>query len=102
MIHDFHSVFVMQPLRDLIWYTSGMLDMLSLPQIFRSNLQARIDELGLSYAEVGRRVGLDRSGVKQYLDGKRIPGLVLLAKFSEALDLTPAQLISPVEEKIPS
>lgn len=56
-------------------------------------LQQRARELGLSDAEVARRVGLGQSRYANYLSGTREPDLATLAKICRILNLRPDTLL---------
>lgn len=60
---------------------------------FGEKLQRRARELGLSDAEVARRVGLGQSRYANYLAGTREPDFGTLAKICRVLNLTPNILL---------
>lgn len=60
---------------------------------FGEKLQRRARELGLSDAEVARRVGLGQSRYANYLAGTREPDFATLAKICRVLNLTPNILL---------
>lgn len=68
---------------------------------FRDNARQRMAELGLTYEKLGERVGMKGPNVYNYLTGARVPGLDVLDKFAEALEMSASDLLS-VEEKISS
>lgn len=69
-------------------------------EAFRTNLRARMNELGLSPADVADRMGLSRPNIYSYLNGHREPGLSMLDKFAKAVEIESKELIEPAEEKI--
>jgi transcriptional regulator with XRE-family HTH domain len=61
--------------------------------IFAKNLKSRAEELGLSNAEVARRVGLSERRYAHYVSGRNEPDLALLVKIAELLRTTPNELL---------
>jgi transcriptional regulator with XRE-family HTH domain len=61
--------------------------------IFAKNLKNRAEELGLSNAEVARRVGLSERRYAHYVSGRNEPDLALLVKISGLLRTTPNDLL---------
>lgn len=61
--------------------------------LFASNLRRRAEELGISNAEVARRVGLSERRYAHYVSGKREPDLVTLVRIAEVLGTTPNWLL---------
>lgn len=60
---------------------------------FASNLRRRAEELGISNAEVARRVGLSERRYANYVSGKREPDLATLVKIAEVLGMSPNSLL---------
>lgn len=63
-------------------------------EIFAANLRRRAQELGLSNAEVARRVGLSERRYAHYVSGRNEPDLAMLLKIAEVLNSTPNLLLS--------
>lgn len=61
---------------------------------FGSNLRRRAEELGISNAEVARRVGLSERRYANYVSGKREPDLATLVRIAEVLGTTPNSLLT--------
>lgn len=72
------------------WMSERFVPMLS----FASRLRQRAEELGISNAEVARRVGLSERRYAHYVSGKREPDLATLVKIAEVLGTTPNWLLS--------
>lgn len=75
--------------------------------VFRVNLRARRKELGLSQAELAKRINDKRKKkdaqvhvpyISDLETGTRDPYLGTIAEFAEALETTPEALISPLEK----
>lgn len=67
---------------------------------FSSNLRRRAEELGISNAEVARRVGLSERRYANYVSGKREPDLATLVKIAEILGTSPnSLLITPTNDE---
>lgn len=60
---------------------------------FATNLRARIDELGLTHAEVARRCHLEIRRFHHYVVGDREPDLKTLVRIAEVLGTTPDVLL---------
>jgi transcriptional regulator with XRE-family HTH domain len=60
---------------------------------FAKNLKNRAEELGLSNAEVARRVGLSERRYAHYASGRNEPDLALLMKIADVLRTTPNDLL---------
>lgn len=60
---------------------------------FASNLRRRAEELGISNAEVARRVGLSERRYANYVSGKREPDLATLVRIAEVLGTSPNSLL---------
>jgi len=61
---------------------------------FASNLRRRAEELGISNAEVARRVGLSERRYANYVSGKREPDLATLVRIAEVLGTSPNSLLA--------
>ena len=71
--------------------------------LFASNLRRRAEELGISNAEVARRVGLSERRYAHYVSGKREPDLATLVRIAEVLGTTPNWLLATeTDEQQPS
>lgn len=57
------------------------------------NLQKRARELGLSDAEVARRLGLGQSRYANYVSGTREPDFATFIRICHVLEATPDQLL---------
>lgn len=64
-----------------------------LSELFRANVRNRLDAIGISQADLAKRLGVTRSFVSQMLSGHRRPGLDTLQTFADALDCKPADLL---------
>jgi transcriptional regulator with XRE-family HTH domain len=62
--------------------------------IFRRNMKARREELGLSQLELARITGIQQPQLSELERGGTNPTLATLARIAEALDLSPSALIS--------
>ena len=60
---------------------------------FAQNLRTRIEELGLTHAEVARRCGLEIRRFHHYVVGDREPDLKTLVRIAQVLDTTPDSLL---------
>jgi len=58
-----------------------------------TQLRARARVLGLSDAEVARRVGLGQTRYANYVNGTREPDFITLVRICEVLDTTPNALL---------
>lgn len=65
-------------------------------KIFADNLRKRAEELGLSNAEVARRVDLSERRYAHYVSGRNEPDLALLVRIAEILNVTPNDLLTDV------
>ena len=68
--------------------------------LYRVHLRHAMKSQGLSYAEMGRRIGLSESGVKKVFAAQDI-SLARLAQLCAALDLPLAELIAAGNDAIP-
>jgi transcriptional regulator with XRE-family HTH domain len=62
-------------------------------QVFAQRIRERARELGLSDAEVARRVGLSERRYGYYATGEREPNLATLVRICEVLAATPNDLL---------
>jgi transcriptional regulator with XRE-family HTH domain len=62
-------------------------------EILANKLKKRAEELGLSNAEVARRVELSERRYAHYASGRNEPDLALLVKIAGVLQLTPNDLL---------
>ena len=62
-------------------------------ETFAANLKERAQQLGLSNAEVARRVGLSERRYGHYVSGRNEPDLSLLVRIAEVLQTTPNDLL---------
>jgi transcriptional regulator with XRE-family HTH domain len=64
-----------------------------LMETFATKLRKRAEELGISNAEAGRRVGLSERRYGHYISGAREPDLATLVRIAEVLETTPNNLL---------
>ena len=62
-------------------------------EIFSNRLREKAKQLGISNAEVARRVGLDERRYAHYASGRREPDLATLVRIAETLGTTPSWLL---------
>lgn len=67
-------------------------------ELFCENVRNRVSELGISQAELARRMGVSPQYVWSYLTGSKEPGLSVVGRFADALGCRPFDLL--VEEKV--
>jgi transcriptional regulator with XRE-family HTH domain len=60
---------------------------------FASRLRKRAEELGISNAEAGRRIGLGERRYAHYINGAREPDLATLVRIAKVLETTPNDLL---------
>ena len=53
-----------------------------------------LDQLGITQAELARRMHVSRAMVNQYLTGRSAPGLDVVERFASALELDPLELLA--------
>jgi transcriptional regulator with XRE-family HTH domain len=68
-------------------------------ETFSSNLKRRAEQLGISNAEVARRVGLSERRYGNYVSGTRQPDLATLVKISSVLKTSLDELLSDEVKK---
>lgn len=66
--------------------------------VLSTNIMLRRAELGISQTEVAIRMGLDRSVVSRFENGKQVPGAKNLQKLAAALETTPDRLLGKRQE----
>lgn len=71
-------------------------------QQFGKNLRRRAKELGLTDAEVARRVGISERRYGFYVTGDREPDLATLLRISDILQMSADRLLRPWDEAEPS
>lgn len=71
-------------------------------QQFGDNLRRRAKELGLTDAEVARRVGISERRYGFYVTGDREPDLATLLRIADILQVDTDQLLRPWDEAEPS
>lgn len=59
-----------------------------------------LDLLGITQAELARRMHVSRAMVNQYMNGSRSPGLDVVERFALALEVDPLDLLA--KEKLSS
>ena len=64
-------------------------------EVFAERLRERARQLGLSDAEVARRIGLEERRYGHYVRGAREPDFATLLRICSVLDLTPNELLIP-------
>lgn len=70
---------------------------------FRANLRWWRKARNMTQADLAERLGISRPSVTQLETGDWIPGLEVVARVAEALNIKPLQLLSePVEENSPA
>ncbi len=62
-------------------------------ETFATKLRKRAEELGISNAEAGRRVGLSERRYAHYVSGAREPDLATLVRIASVLETTPNELL---------
>lgn len=73
-----------------------------LQERFQQHLQAALRDLGWTQAEFARRLGVSQQNVSKYFTGRCQPGLDVVEKFANVLELDdPMDLLKPVEESQP-
>jgi transcriptional regulator with XRE-family HTH domain len=65
-----------------------------LAEIFRTNMRARRQALGMTQVRLAKVMGLPQSYISELETGDTVPNLLSLAALAEALDTTPSMLIS--------
>lgn len=61
---------------------------------FVKKCRIRMEELQLTQVELADRMGVKQSNISAYLLGKASPGLEVIYKYAEALEVSPGWLIS--------
>lgn len=61
--------------------------------VFASNMRAERARIGISQAELADRSGLNLTTISQYENGEFTPGADKIVALSEALGVTPNQLM---------
>jgi transcriptional regulator with XRE-family HTH domain len=69
---------------------------------FATKLRKRAEELGISNAEAGRRIGLSERRYAHYVSGAREPDLATLVRIAKVLETTPNELLGFGNEPKPS
>lgn len=67
-----------------------------LVDLFRENMRAIREDLGLSQSELGRRTGKTPGYICDVERGRRAPNLTTLGEIADGLGVTPAVLVSPL------
>jgi len=62
--------------------------------LFRANMRAIREELGISQSELARRIGKTPGYICDVERGRRAPNITTLADIADGLGVTPATLIS--------
>ena len=65
--------------------------------IFANNLKKRAETLGLSNAEIARRIGLSERRYAHYVSGRNEPDLALLLKIAEVLNSSVEELLTEAD-----
>lgn len=68
---------------------------------FSLRLRKRAEVLGLTSAEIARRLGLSERRYSNYVTGNREPDLAMLVRIAKALATTPNELLGIAEMGIP-
>lgn len=71
----------------------------ALTELFRSNMRAVREELGLSQSELARRIGKAPGYICDMERGRRAPNLTTLAEIADGLGVTPAVLVSTAMQR---
>lgn len=73
-------------------------------EIFKDRVRRRLDDLGMTHAELARRLGVSSPNVSQMLGKKTIvPRADTLKRWAEALDTTPQWLLgTETDEPLPA
>lgn len=71
----------------------GAMDV-TLQRRFIENVNHLLEEKGLSRSDLSRRMGAAPQFVTSYLNGQRSPGLDVIARFSEALEVDASTLLA--------
>lgn len=71
----------------------------SLANAFRRNVRARMEQLGISQADLAKRMEVTDAFISQMLGGYRNPGLNSLEDFAKALEIAASELIREKAEK---
>ena len=56
-----------------------------LKELIRKRLIEEIDASGMSYAEIAKRVGVNRTNISQYKNTKKLPTVETLARICEVI-----------------
>ena len=57
-----------------------------LKELIRKRLIEEIDASGMSYAEIAKMVGVNRTNISQYKNTKKLPTVETLARICEVID----------------
>jgi transcriptional regulator with XRE-family HTH domain len=67
--------------------------------VFRANFKRARLRLGLNQTELAEKLGVAQSYISDLESGNKAPLVPTLAELAEALETTPAKLITPQAEK---
>ena len=56
-----------------------------LKELIRKRLIEEIDASGLSYAEIAKQIGVNRTNISQYKNTKKLPSVETLARICEVI-----------------
>lgn len=68
-----------------------------LQRTFQRKVKRALDEMGVSQSELARRMGTDRQYVYKYIAGITCPGLDVIERFANALEIAPVALLDDSE-----
>lgn len=63
-------------------------------EVFRINVQQRLDDLGMRRSDLAEELGVTSSYVSQVLNGHRKPGIDTLAEWAKVLRISAPALIT--------
>lgn len=66
-----------------------------LKEVFRANMKARRQAIGLTQVQLSERLGVFQPYISALESGRKSPLMETLAEIAEALDTTPAKLLTP-------
>jgi transcriptional regulator with XRE-family HTH domain len=66
-----------------------------LQNAFRENLRATLDEKDISQSDLAKRLGVTRSYISNILAGRHSPGLDVVERIADALEIDPHLMFEP-------
>ena len=70
-----------------------------LRQVFRDNMRKRRMDIGLSQVDLAERLGVFQPYISDLESGRKSPLMETLADIAEALETTPAKLLTPARAR---